>query len=100
MDNLTYYYPRDAAGNLTANTLRHVKDAVSSIAYQSNLDNMPDDNYTYGTYKKNAGTIALKLAFINRALNTSASITHTFTLKYNLSREIFTDVKLVFDDEN
>ena len=47
MDNLTYYYPRDAAGNLTANTLRHVKDAVSNTAYQSDLDNMPDDNYTY-----------------------------------------------------
>lgn len=47
MDNLTYAYPRDQAGNLTANTLRHVKDQVDPNAYKSDIDDMPDDNYAY-----------------------------------------------------
>ncbi|WP_429064971.1 RHS repeat-associated core domain-containing protein [Chitinophaga sp. W2I13] len=47
MDNLSYYYPIDQAGNLTANTLRHIKETVAPGTYNSDLDDMPDDNYTY-----------------------------------------------------
>ncbi|MEC5146110.1 hypothetical protein UNH65_21305 [Chitinophaga sp. 180180018-2] len=47
MDSLSYYYPRDAAGNLISNRLRHIRDTVSADAYQSDIDNMVVDNYGY-----------------------------------------------------
>lgn len=47
MDNLSYAYNRDAKGNLINNRLRHVKDDVNSANYTEDIDNQPDDNYTY-----------------------------------------------------
>ncbi len=34
-------------GHLVNNKLRHVKDAVTSIAYSFDIDNQVDDNYSY-----------------------------------------------------
>ncbi len=47
MDSLAYYYPRNSEGKLVSNQLRHVKDTVSANAYDSDIDNMNDDNYLY-----------------------------------------------------
>jgi len=47
MDELKYIYPRDADGNLTANTLRHITDNVPDNNYSVDIDNMPVDNYQY-----------------------------------------------------
>lgn len=55
MDNLSYNYNRDANGYLINNRLRHVNDLVSANAYPTNsffkvhydIDNQPNDNYTY-----------------------------------------------------
>ncbi|MFY0255719.1 RHS repeat-associated core domain-containing protein [Chitinophaga sp. 30R24] len=47
MDDLSYAYPRDDVGNLSLNRLRHIRDAVAPDVYQSDVDNMADDNYLY-----------------------------------------------------
>ncbi|HVI44796.1 MAG TPA: hypothetical protein VM802_07995 [Chitinophaga sp.] len=47
MDDLSYFYLRDEAGRLIGNTLRHVHDKVGSSVYQSDLDDMSDNNYGY-----------------------------------------------------
>ncbi len=47
MDNLNYGYNRDATGKLINNRLRHVKDAVGAGAYNEDIDNQNDDNYSY-----------------------------------------------------
>ena len=47
MDNLTYNYTRDGSGNLLANKLGYINDAVASNAYTTDLDNQAAGNYTY-----------------------------------------------------
>ncbi|WP_343670450.1 RHS repeat-associated core domain-containing protein [Chitinophaga sp.] len=47
MDNLTYGYQRDAAGNLLNNKLTQVKDAVTSSEYVNDLQSQNDGNYGY-----------------------------------------------------
>ncbi|WP_343693213.1 RHS repeat-associated core domain-containing protein [Chitinophaga sp.] len=47
MDNLSYGYQRDAAGNLLTNRLLQVKDAVTSTEYADDLRSQNDGNYSY-----------------------------------------------------
>ncbi|HJT72358.1 MAG TPA: RHS repeat-associated core domain-containing protein, partial [Chitinophaga sp.] len=47
MDQLTYGYKRDAAGNLLNNKLLQVRDNVTSTEYVSDLRNQGDTNYIY-----------------------------------------------------
>src|SRR5690606_6685497 len=47
MDELTYGYNLDGNGRLLNNRLRHVKDAVSSGNYTTDIDDQGDDNYAY-----------------------------------------------------
>ncbi|MDZ4796121.1 MAG: RHS repeat-associated core domain-containing protein [Bacteroidota bacterium] len=46
MDNLTYGY-NISGGKLVNNRLRHVKDAIGDANYTDDIDNQPDENYTY-----------------------------------------------------
>lgn len=47
MDNLTYKYARDAAGNLLNNKLQQVINAVTTNDYEGNLKSQDPNNYTY-----------------------------------------------------
>ncbi|NSL88113.1 hypothetical protein ECE50_014795 [Chitinophaga sp. Mgbs1] len=47
MDDMTYHYPRDGAGNLQSNRLRHITDMVDPDIYKNDIDGMEADNYIY-----------------------------------------------------
>ncbi|PWV56687.1 RHS repeat-associated core domain-containing protein [Chitinophaga sp. S165] len=47
MDQLTYNYSRDAAGNLLNNRLSHVVDAANDAAYTEDLKTQTANNYLY-----------------------------------------------------
>jgi len=50
-----------------------------------------------GVYRKRKDVIALRLSFINRALNNSTPTDHTFLIKYDLAGNEFTDIRMFFD---
>jgi RHS repeat-associated protein len=47
MDQMTYHYNRDVNQRLTNNKLRHVKDAIGSSNYTTDIDNQVAENYSY-----------------------------------------------------
>ena len=93
MDDLTYNYNLNAAGNLVNNKLRHINDKVPAGNYPTvpgdpqDLDDQPADNYTYDAIgnlikdntqqlQKINWTVYGKIAGINKTDNSALSYSY------------------------
>ncbi|MFD2920404.1 LamG-like jellyroll fold domain-containing protein [Terrimonas rubra] len=85
MDQLTYQYNKDVNQRLANNKLRHVQDAIGSSSYLTDIDNQPDDNYSYDAIGNLTADIAENITDISwNVYGKIVKITKTQTANNNV----------------